>query len=161
MGRIRRLRRARREAAQLQAERNAALLRAQPRIVRDVRWGIGWGLAFAAAFSLIALASFALGDPRQFARMGVTPGTTVGAYAFGGAVGGTLVGLLRPLTRWRAGSGVVGVVACLPLSLGFLLAMRGPPSHWTTSNVGAGVVTALLLGTACGTLWWEEPSPAD
>jgi MFS family permease len=145
----------------MRAEQRAARSRAEPRVVRDVRWGIGWGLAFAVGFSLIALVSFAFGDPRQFAEMGLAPATTLGAYAFGGVVGGTLVGLLRPLTRWRAGAGLVGIVACLPLSLGFLVAMHGTPSQWTRTQVTAGLLTALLLGTACGTLWWEEPPTTE
>ncbi len=84
----------------------------------------------------------------------------VGAYLFAAVVGGTLVGLLRPLTRWRAGSALLGVVACLLLSLGFLVAMHGAPSSWTRGNVVAGVLTALLYGTVFGSPWWEEPPPA-
>ena len=132
-----------------------------PGVRANLRWGIGWGLGFATIYSLFVSAMYLLQGPAYVARYGVTLVSIIAAYLFAGLCGGALLGLLRPITRSRVGAALVGIVACGPASLGFLVAMRGGPRHWDVDMVMSSVLTAVLLGGICGYRFWEPPLESE
>ena len=123
----------------------------------DVRWGVAAGACFAALYSGMAVVLYVLAGPAQFGDKGLTLRATVAAYAAGGLAGGALVGLLRPLARWRAGAMLVGVAAAVPLTLALTLAMRGHPAGWSEDVWGGGALAAVALGLGCGFIAYEPP----
>jgi len=139
-------------------ERREGRIAGRARRWANVRWGVGWGLAFAVAYSLFVAGVYAVAGPARFMQRDVTLGSTVAAYLFGGAGGGGLLGLLRPLTRSRFGATFVGVIVCMPVSLGFLVAMHGAPTNWNENAIVAAAGTAVLLGAILGHQSWEPPA---
>lgn len=127
-------------------------------LLGNLKWGVGYGLIFAVLFSLIVIVQYLLAGPGVAASRGIPVVAAIGAYFGGGIIGGVLLGLLRPLTRWRLGSAVVGIITCLPLSVAFALAFEGRPSNWSVEMVAAGIIVAVLIGGMSGYQWWEAPS---
>ena len=75
---------------------------------RNLVWGLGWGLGVAAGFSMFALLVVAFRGGDELQRNGTTPASLLAAYCGAGLVGGVLLGLTRPLLRWRAAAIVLG-----------------------------------------------------
>lgn len=85
-------------------------------VMANIRWGIRYGVIFAAFYCATALAIFAVEGSGAFSRYDITLGRTLASYVLGGILGGATLGLLRPLTRYWAGSACVGVFAALPVA---------------------------------------------
>ena len=81
------------------------------RVIRNVIWGVGYGLAFAALFMAWAVIARIIGGADAFGEKGTTLLTVLALYLFGGVAAGGIVGLLRPIVRWRIGSVLVGIIA--------------------------------------------------
>jgi hypothetical protein len=101
--------------------------------------------------SLVAVAIYAIRGPDTFARLGVTLTSTVSLYLIAGVIGGALVGTLLPMTVWRWGAAVVGILAAVPLYVGVAVLLG-------QSDVFSGLVAAVLVGGVVGYGLW---SPAD
>ena len=79
-------------------------------------------------------------------------------YCLGSAlVAGLVVDLMRPFARTRLGGAMVGFVASLPVSLGYLLvaardvlAMKGGAAKFL-------LLMGLTYGLLVGALYWKEP----
>jgi hypothetical protein len=82
----------------------------------------------------------------------------IGTYLFGGLLGGSIFGLLRPLTRRRVGAVVVGVAATIPMGLATGFLFFGPTSHWGGSEFAGLMVATLLYGAVGGWRFWR---PSD
>jgi hypothetical protein len=76
----------------------------------DIRWGVGWGIGFAALYAGFALVQYALTEGQALANKGLSLAAVVGAYAVAGVLGGAVLGVLRPLGRSRGGSILLGFI---------------------------------------------------
>jgi hypothetical protein len=123
-------------------------------IWKNLIWGVRWGLAFAAVFILWALLLLVSRGTAAFEANDATPLAVVGSYLFGGIGAGAVVGLLRPLTRRKAGSTVVGIVAMFPVFLGIRVADKGF-SPWTERDTFIVTAMSLLGGSLAGWMLHE------
>ena len=127
----------------------------------------------ATLLSLFALAVFLLGSIVNRHQGGgqhdVTLGGVVLAYFAGGIGGGFIVGLLRPLFRWRAGSIAAGILAATLFYGAIGVVVSGPISHWTSEEWIIAIILGVCLGTMAGNSSWEDyvypklppPEPTD
>ena len=130
-------------------------------VAADVRWGVGAGLWFAAAYSVLAAAIFAARGSAPLAGAGLTLPGVVAAYFAGGAAGGALVGLGRPLLRWQVGAMLVGVLAAGPLALALLHALGARPSRADLGPAGGAALAALIWGVMFGNMYWKRLPEAE
>jgi hypothetical protein len=115
---------------------------------------IAYGIGFALVYSVwvVLITRF----PRGAAALdtiGISLARIIGLYFAGGVVGGTMVGLAWPLTRWRVGAGIVGYVAVLPFFASLALmddAMREPAAFWFV------VLVASLVGFFFAIWLWSD-----
>ena len=96
-------------------------------VIRNVLWGIRWGLSFAVGITLLAAIPAlirAFMPPTEGWKTGISFPALVGIYLAGGIVAGALVGLLRGWTRsWlvRRGLGIlIGMVLVPPIGYAFV-----------------------------------------
>jgi hypothetical protein len=110
--------------------------------------GLILGIAGGVFFSLSALLIVALRGPSMLDRLGVSLAGLLLVYIGGGAVGGTVAGMLLPLTRRRWGAALVGSVAALPIyhGAGMLLG---------ETDYGVSILLAVLVGGTVGYTAWE------
>ena len=111
----------------------------------------------AATFSVFAVIQYAVDAQAMEERYHVGLLKVVATYAFGGALGGTIVGLLLPMARWKAGAGMLGVIAVLPLAVMIQYTTMGP-SRWSLDNTIVVVLGSLLLGIPLGIMEHESLS---
>ena len=119
------------------------LKRSRHQIGADVFWGIAIGLAMATFYSIIAVTIYVLRAGAPFHEAGIGWGVTLGAYWVGGAVGGVLLGLLRPLTRNNAGAVFAGILVAIPVFTAIAVALAD--ISWI-----AVLICAVIFGTMGG-----------
>ena len=115
-------------------------------LISDVKWGIGWGLWLAAGFSLLGSALFVmqgtvLGNPSRFSF----PLVVIGYFAMG-VVGGSVVGLLRPLAQQRLGATLLGMIVGIFVYAIAVLVAVGEKEFLSP----AGLYSTFTLGTVIG-----------
>lgn len=77
----------------------------------DLRWGVGWGIAFSAFFSLYVLGISVLVGSAEFRHYGLSLGKIIGIYWAAGVLGGLWVGALRKFAARSPGRArLVGAV---------------------------------------------------
>lgn len=107
------------------------------RIASCVAYGIG--LAFLYSVWAVLITVFGRGA-ETLASIGISLKQLIASYLGGGAIGGAVVGLAWPVTRWRLGAGVVGYVAAIPafamISKGLVNA-REPGAFWFVVLIGS------------------------
>jgi len=124
----------------------------------NIRWGLGWGLAFAAFYCVIALVLNALSDGEAFPEKRVTLPQVLVLYVTCGVLAGLVVGALRPLTKTKMGATVVGTIVAFPVSMGFGLLHSGAPWLWPEETWIATLVFALVFGVMGTEVLWDKPS---
>ena len=112
------------------------------------------------ALSLLALIVFLIGGEGTFASLHTSFAKAVLAYLLGGIIAGTIVGILRPLARWKAGAVVVGFLASLPVAVLFRLAAVGADG-WSKRDTGVSLLFAATLGTSLGVAYRDIFSSAQ
>ena len=125
----------------------------------DVRWGLKWGIGFSIALTLYAAALYIVAGSEPFDRVGVPLGTTIGFYVVTSMTAGLVVALLRPLTRSRGGSMLVGTIAAIPGSFALNLTFFGAVSRWTMGDWFQFVLTAVMFGVALGYVFHRLGDP--
>ena len=128
--------------------------------------GAFFGLVLGLMYSALALVIYLTRGSEPFEANEITLFSTVMIYLLGGLLGGSLMGLLSPLSRTRPGSIAVGMLAFLPVTLGFAFISEGAPSRWDNAVVFASMMTAVLLGGWTGYLFWgwfrrDEANPGS
>lgn len=102
----------------------------------------------ALAYSLFALALFAIGGSHVLHTPGLTIGKVLLSYWFDGIVAGFFLGLARPLLKYRWGLGMVGSVAGVIAFVGIETARKGLPTVWSAGDwvlvIGVGSVLGCL-----------------
>lgn len=123
-------------------------------LAANLRWGIRWGLLFAAALSSWAALLFAIRGFQEFRKLEVTMPRVIAFYLVSGSVAGVILGLCRPLLKWRSGAGVVGAVsAVVILGMGQVL-YRGFHRP-DVLEIELVVPTGIFMGAFVGILFYE------
>jgi hypothetical protein len=110
--------------------------------MRDIRWGVSWGLWIATGFSIIVIALAGFRGSTAYPELGLTTPGIVAIYYALAVVGGSVLGLLRPLSRSKFGGFIVGSVIGTLVYGGAGLAIKGADLLM--------VPVALILGIAVG-----------
>lgn len=130
----------------------------QRSMLNDIIWGLRWGIVFAAGFSFFALVLIAVTSGEILEEQNLSVGFVLLWYWVAGVVGGTLLGLLRPLTKRRLGSTLCGSIIMLVVGL---LTARMLGGAWWGENGVAGLIGMLfgttLSGALGGYFYWEPP----
>lgn len=130
-------------------------------MLRDLFWGLKWGLLFALFFSIAASLMNAVSGGAIAEQQGVSLLSSIAIYVCGGLLGGSVLGLLRPMTRRRAGASVVGFFVMMVVGTATALIILGPLPTWDEGDWIGVIITAVLLGAPGGYMYWEPHPPKD
>lgn len=122
----------------------------------NLRWGTGWGLFMGAGYCAIALVLYVLRGPGLFAKYGVTPTAAMLTYLIGGISGGWIIGLLRPLAKWRLGAIFMGICVGIVVYGLATVSMFGPISHWDRDDWIMVTILGTFTGVIGGNWFWEK-----
>jgi hypothetical protein len=137
------------------------MTRPQREMGSDIRWGISGAMFIAGVYSAWVMAVYVFRGSEPFSRVGMTLPLVVVTYLAVGFVAGLIVGLLRPLTRWKAGAYVVGLVAALFGGAGIVAALRGPPTTWDFDEWLVLPIVALGAAWVIGSELWKHRDTAQ
>jgi hypothetical protein len=121
-------------------------------LLANLGWGALWGLLFGLVYVLVLGILFVLQGPVLFHAYNSTFAEVAALYLIGGVGGGLIVGLLRPLLRWRWGAALVGIFAAIPAGAGFQL-MRIGSAPWGAKDTLVVMIFSVALGATVG---WGE-----
>jgi hypothetical protein len=76
------------------------------------------------------------------------------SYFFAAVCVGTVMGLLRPALRTATGAAVTGVIAAVPVAVGFRIGMEGF-ARWTSIDVYTIATFAVAMGVMGGLILWN------
>ena len=99
-------------------------------VVRNVRWGIGWGLSLAVGFSILGFIPALIRALTSSAALGgraVSFFVIIAIYVVSGVSAGAVVGLFRPILRNPFGAALAGVVAAVPVAVAIRVGIIGAP----------------------------------
>jgi hypothetical protein len=122
-------------------------------MVANIRWGVWWGLRFAAFFTAIVLLEYIALGPAPFDRVGFSLQTTIATYFASGIIAGAVVGALRPLTNTFYGSVGVGIVGAFVVAAAIVSVKFGPPDRWGFVEWTTVVIGAVVYGAYLGSEW--------
>lgn len=125
-------------------------------ILSDLRWGIAGGLWVAAFYCAWVTGVYIFRGPGPFERNGVSFFSTVLTYIGIGAIGGGLVGLLRPFSERKLGAYAVGLVVGLLVAMGIGLLVAGSPVNWQFAEWTAILFVTPAAGWAIGSELWKR-----
>jgi hypothetical protein len=99
---------------------------------------------------------YAVSGPEPFERNGVTFSSVVVTYIIIGAVGGGIVGLLRPFSTTKIGAYAIGLIVGLfgAMSIGILVA--GSPLRWQLPEWGTMPIFTIVMGWLVGSELWKR-----
>jgi uncharacterized membrane protein len=113
---------------------------------QDLKWGLAYSAGFTGFFGAIAIVGRILAGP-EFSRLPIT--TLIAIYIVLGAVTGVLVGVFRPLTHSKVGSGGIGAIVGMFLAVLVHVATAGW-SNWTSPGEVALTVIFIFAGAVGG-----------
>jgi hypothetical protein len=121
----------------------------------DLKWGVSWGVWFAAGYSLLASALFflegtLLGQASRFSFPAV-----ISLYIAMGVIGGLIVGLLRPVARRRIGAIALGVLVGVVVYFFAGITTIGIQEFLSLPGVVSTLVIGSVIGGACGYNSWS------
>jgi hypothetical protein len=126
--------------------------------MKNLRWGLSWGIAFACVLSLYAVGLATVRGTAPFDRVGISLGVAVAVYFGIGLVAGATAGLLRPYGRTRVGAICVGVVTGLPIGVGIQFVLSGPHRAWPRGALLFAVCYGAGMGGVAGLWAWNRQS---
>jgi hypothetical protein len=100
----------------------------------NIRWGVSRGVGIALVYCVWVTAVYLISGSEPFNSIGVTYASVVTTYLGVGAASGLLIGALKPITVHRSGAYFVGLLAGIPVGVGLILCVSGPPSRWTEAE---------------------------
>ena len=119
-------------------------------VLQNIRWGLRAGAIYCCVIVLFTLFGVTLGADTQRAY-GVTLVQMILWDVVAAAVGGTLVGLLRPFARTLPGAFVVGTVVAFPVLMVIGVA-SGPIEGGLVGAIPLVALGSLLAGGITGVL---------
>lgn len=113
----------------------------------NLRWGVARGFAVASAYVAFVTVLLAVRGSEPFDRLQVSYPMVVFGYLCAGAVGGTVVGLLRPLAAKPLGARLVGALAGVLAVTPMGMILGGPPTRWNVFHVLVVLIVGVVMGT--------------
>jgi hypothetical protein len=126
--------------------------------VRDIAWAYGWALAFAVGLSLWVLAAAIVRRSSYFAVYGLTAWQIIGLYFAAAAVGGLVLGMLRPHTATREGAVFVG--ACIG-TIAYSAAGIALEGRLSSSSFLVSVIPGIIVGGVLGYRFSAPEKPSS
>jgi hypothetical protein len=119
-----------------------------------------WGVAVAGVYIAWVTVLYVLSRGSAFEAKDRSFPAIVLAYLFGGVLGGAIVGVLLPLVRYKIGAAFVGMIAFVPVGLGFRIVLVGftPWQHDDTLMIST---LAVLLGGFAGLVLYGVMDPNE
>ena len=124
------------------------------RILRDIALGVVMGVSMGVFFCLIALASFVFRGNAPFDANYVSVARVLGTYLMAGALGGLVVGLTLPLTRWMPGAALVAFLATFVVW--FCVGWSLSPQEPLISILHTSAVLGAAFGLPIGVGFWIQ-----
>jgi hypothetical protein len=122
-------------------------------MVANIKWGVWWGLRFAAFFTAIVLLEYIALGSAPFDHIGISPKAAIAAYFASGILAGAVVGALRPFTNTLYGSVGVGIVGAFVVAAAIVSVKSGPPNRWGFVEWATVVIGAVVYGVYLGSEW--------
>jgi hypothetical protein len=116
-----------------------------------VIYGLGGGITFAAWVTIL----FLFRGTEPFDEQGVNFASVVVFYLVGGATGGLVAGILWPLTKWRAGACLVGLLVAFVVSIGLMYLLAGNPLSWDIAVILTILIMTVIYGLYIGYQLWK------
>jgi peptidoglycan/LPS O-acetylase OafA/YrhL len=125
-------------------------------LLKNLKWGLRYGLIVAVAFTVIA-AVITLATGEDSSSKGLSLPSLIGFYFLGGMCGGLLVGLLRPITKHKAGAILVGTLVTATL-LSLMVYFYIAKGHWTSVDTELVAILSVIAGPVNALMIWEGKS---
>jgi mannose/fructose/N-acetylgalactosamine-specific phosphotransferase system component IIC len=124
------------------------------RTIRDTTLCVVLGVSLGAFFCLVALGIFLFGGTRAFEANHVSVISVLGIYLLAGSLGGLVVGLALPLTKWMLGAALVAFVAAFVVwfCVGWSISSQKP----LLSIVHTSAVLGAAFGLPIGVGFWIQ-----
>jgi hypothetical protein len=129
--------------------------------MRNIRWGLFWGVGVAGVFCAFIALESALKGSASFPQYGLTLSQVVGIYLLCGVGIGIMLGLLRPWTSNPIGAMVVGLITAFPAAVIIYSATHGNPSGWNDDEWQNALTMSMLIGPAFGFIRWRRTHPTS
>ncbi len=123
---------------------------------RNVLLGIGLGAFMASGFSLWATLIRLVGGPAPFASNGTTYLGLVSVYFGGFLLGGFLIGLLMPLSRFMVGRMLLGIMGVFPVYLAVNMESKPVREWFASDNLVFAVFASVVVGGGVGVWSWID-----
>jgi Ca2+/Na+ antiporter len=124
------------------------------RIIRDSKLSIVIGVAMGALFCVLALLIFLFRGRQPFDANHVSVVRLLAAYLFAGALGGLVVGVTLPLTRWMPGAALMGFLVMFVVW--FVVGLSMSPQEPLRTIVRTSAVLGAAFGLPIGIGFWIQ-----
>ena len=127
------------------------------RMIRDTKLTVAAGVALGIMFCLLALLIGAVGlltGHNPFQANHVSVWTLLGAYLLAGALGGLIVGVALPLTRWMLGAALLAFVVAF--IVWFVVGLSASDHGSLREIVHASAVLGAAFGLPIGIGFWIQ-----
>jgi hypothetical protein len=121
----------------------------------NLRWAFAWTFIFATGYSILVLIHSAIRGSTYWPAYHLSTWEIIGLYYAAAVVNGLLLGLLRPLLKWRIGAFVLGTMAGSVIYGAFGLAMVG----WNQPVAWIALILGVVIGGILGIVWYDENGP--
>ena len=118
------------------------------------------GAIMATAFSLYAFALYLVRGNAPFEKLDTTLWGTVMLYFVAGFVAGPIMGIVWPLRRTRAGSGLVAGLGAFIVYTVAWMTQEGSPLRWSTDDWAGPFLLAFLVFLGGMAVYRTPPPPA-
>jgi hypothetical protein len=125
-------------------------------LLKNLKWGLRYGLIVAIAFTVIAV-TITLATGEDSSSKGLSLPTLIGFYFLGGVCGGLLVGVLRPITKHKAGAILVGTLVTATL-LSLMVYLYIAKGRWTSLDTELVAILSVITGPVNALMIWEGKS---
>ncbi len=129
-------------------------------VLKDLRWGVAWGLAYAVIFCLFAAIVALANGSTYFGKYNLSLVQVSSLYLVGGLIAGALVGALRKYTDHAVGAMMVGLVAAVVVLMVFQISSDGNPARWRMRDWN-DILIGSLVGPAAALIRWKRTHPGQ
>ena len=123
---------------------------------QNLLWGVRLGLVVAAMLCCIGVPLALLGGSEPLTHERIPAGTLLIVYLSGGFISGIVLGMARPLARWRVGAIVIGIVDGVICAALINMATDGAFWAWHGMQWFVTIVMGTSIGGITANWFWED-----